>query len=121
MKKNPIQQLRRLTDTTKVIMILKTTVAFYLDDNGVLKEDKCATQNVQIPHSFFTELVDQKVNYLMSNPVRFEAKENDELQRLIDEYVDEDFQLFVQNCCGISGATSRKGENECGWQVLPSI
>ena len=86
---------------------IKNNRIFYLDDNGVLKEDKYAT-NVQIPHSFFTELVDQKVNYLMSNPVRFEVKENDELQRLIDEYVDEDFQLFVSELLedvSISGAT----------------
>lgn len=34
---------------------------FYVDDEGVLREDKYAS-NVRIPHGFFPEIVDQKLN-----------------------------------------------------------
>ena len=48
---------------------------FYVDDNNVIREDTHAS-NVKIPHAFFTEQVDQKVQYLLSNPI--EVKTDDE-------------------------------------------
>lgn len=83
--------------------ILKNRI-FYIDDNDVLREDKYAS-NFKIPHAFFTEQVDQKVQYLLSNPV--EATVEDELfQGYLDEYYDEDFQLFLHEV--LEGA-SKKG------------
>lgn len=67
---------------------------FYIDDNGVLQEDKYAS-NVKIPHAFFTELVDQKVQYLLSNPVELEV-EDEVFKDDLKEYYDDDFQLFLQ-------------------------
>lgn len=67
---------------------------FYLDDNDVLQEDTFAS-NIKIPHPFFTELVDQKVQYLLSNPVEPEV-EDEKLQEYLAEYYDEDLQLFLQ-------------------------
>ena len=77
---------------------------FYIDDNDVIREDTHAS-NVKIPHAFFTEQVDQKVQYLLSNPIEFET-EDEQLQTLLEEYYDEDFQLFLQEA--LEGA-SKKG------------
>ncbi|MDY7044420.1 phage portal protein [Virgibacillus sp. M23] len=67
---------------------------FYLDDNDVLQEDTFAS-NIKIPHPFFTELVDQKVQYLLSNPVEIEV-EDEKFQEHLNEYYDDDLQLFLQ-------------------------
>lgn len=73
--------------------ILKNRV-FYIDDNGVLREDKFAS-NIRIPHQFLTEQVDQKTQYLLSNDMAFET-EDETLNTYLEEYYDEDFQLFLQ-------------------------
>ncbi|MFL2116285.1 phage portal protein [Marinilactibacillus psychrotolerans] len=77
---------------------------FFIDDNGRLQEDQYAS-NVKIPHAFFTEQVDQKVQYLLSNPVEVKV-EDEAFRKLLDEYYDEDFQLFLQE--SMEGA-SKKG------------
>lgn len=74
--------------------ILKNKV-FYIDDEDNLKEDKHAS-NVRIPHGYFPELVDQKTQFLLSNPVLATA-EDDTLQALLDEYYGENFQVFLQD------------------------
>lgn len=79
---------------------------FYMDDNGVLQEDKNAS-NVKIPHAFFTELVDQKVQYLLSNPVEYEV-EDEKLKEYLKEYYDEDFQVFLQEM--VEGASIKAAE-----------
>lgn len=66
---------------------------FYLDGSGKLVEDKTAS-NIQIPHPFFMEQVDQKVQHLLSNGVQFET-ENQELKEYLENYIDDDFNLFV--------------------------
>lgn len=73
--------------------ILKNRI-FYLDDNDVLQEDKFAS-NIKIPHPFFTELVDQKVQYLLSNPIEIEV-EDEAFQEHLDQYYNENLQLFLQ-------------------------
>lgn len=77
---------------------------FYIDDNDVVREDKNAT-NIKIPHPFFTELVDQKVQYLLSNPVEIEV-DDDNFKAYLEEYYDDDFQVFLQEA--LEGA-SKKG------------
>lgn len=83
--------------------ILKNRI-FYIDDNGILTEDEYAS-NVKIPHAFFTEQVDQKVQYLLSNPVEA-IVEDETFQKYLNEYYDEDFQLFLHEV--LEGA-SKKG------------
>lgn len=77
---------------------------FYMDNNGVLKEDKYAS-NIKIPHAFLTELVDQKVQYLLSLPVQV-GVDDDKFRELLEEYYDEEMQLFLQEM--VEG-TSLKG------------
>ncbi|MDT2485042.1 phage portal protein [Enterococcus avium] len=74
--------------------ILKNRI-FYIDDDGVLREDKYAS-NTKIPHGFFPEIVDQKTQVLLSNPLLFEC-EDEALKTELESYYDEDFQVFLQD------------------------
>lgn len=76
---------------------------FYFDSNGVLKEDKYKS-NIKIQHQFHTELVDQKVQYLLSNPLEIET-EDSQLQERLKEYINEEFQELLQNA--IEGASNK--------------
>lgn len=99
---------------------------FYYDSNGMLKEDKYRS-NIQIPHQFHTELVDQKVQYLLSNPIEV-ITEDQELQEKLKEYINEDFQEVLQNA--IEGAANKGLEyvyayidssNKISFQVADSL
>jgi SPP1 family phage portal protein len=79
---------------------------FYIDDEGQLKEDRFAS-NIRIAHQFLTEIVDQKVQYLLSLPIEYTVNTDDETYKAyLSEYYDDDFQLFMQEL--IEGA-SQKG------------
>lgn len=63
---------------------------YYYDGDGNLREDKLKS-NIRISHPFFTELVDQQVQYMLSgedNPIRSDIPE---LQTELDDYFDSDF------------------------------
>ncbi|MFL2100081.1 phage portal protein [Desemzia sp. FAM 23989] len=79
---------------------------FYIDDNDRLQEDTNAS-NVKIPHAFFTEQVDQKVQYLLSNPVELEV-DDEAFKEHLKEYYDEDMQLFLQEA--LEGASIKGHE-----------
>jgi len=83
--------------------ILKNRI-FYINDEGNLQEDKYAS-NVRIPHGFFPEIVDQKVQYLLANPVGYDT-EDGELKGYLAEYYNSDFQVVLQEL--VEGA-SQKG------------
>lgn len=64
---------------------------FYYNTDGILTEDKTRA-NFKISHPFFTELVDQCVQYMLSGDSFVFAKNNDEqLQKELDKYFDDDF------------------------------
>lgn len=65
---------------------------FYIDGNGQIKEDKTRS-NIKIPHPFFTELVDQCVQYMLSGKDGFVKSDDPALQQKLDEYFNdnEDF------------------------------
>lgn len=105
--------------------ILKNRI-FYVDKNGRLQEDKFAS-NIKIPHTFFTELVDQKVQYLLSNPVKI-VTENQELEEYLKEYYDDEMQLFLQEVTegfsqkGVEFAYARTtAEDRLSFQVADSL
>lgn len=58
---------------------------FYYNSDGKLVEDKNRA-NVKIPHPFFTELVDQAVQYILSGGDRFVKTNDPALQARLDEY-----------------------------------
>jgi len=84
--------------------ILKHRI-FYVDDKGILREDRFAS-NIRIPHQFLTEIVDQKAQYLFSNPIEVKVDDDTEFVERLEEYYDEDFQLMLQE---MEEGASQKG------------
>lgn len=62
---------------------------FYYDAEGLLQEDKIRS-NIKIPHPFFTELVDQEVQYMLSDD-DFVKSDIPELQEELNKYFNDDF------------------------------
>ena len=85
--------------------ILKFRLFYYNEDGKLVEETN--RSNIKIPHAFFTEQVDQKVQYLLSNPVEFETADT-ELKTYLEEYIDEDFQLMLQEM--VEGASKKAYE-----------
>ena len=79
---------------------------FYFNNEGELVEEKNRS-NTRIAHQYFTELVDQKVQYLLSNPIEV-TTEQAGLQEYLDEYINEDFQLMLQEL--VEGASQKASE-----------
>lgn len=63
---------------------------FYVDVDGNVKEDTLRS-NIKISHPFFTELVDQEVQYMLSGDGNFIKSDNPELQNALDTYFDDTF------------------------------
>lgn len=63
---------------------------FYFNSDGKLVEDNTRS-NIKISHPFFTELVDQAVQYMLSGKESLVKSDLPELQTRLDEYFDDDF------------------------------
>ena len=65
---------------------------FFVAPDGNLKEDKTKS-NIKISHPFFTELVDQEVQYMLSGKDGFIRSDDPQLQEQLDAYFNdnEDF------------------------------
>lgn len=63
---------------------------FYFNADGKLVEDTTRS-NVKISHPFFTELVDQAVQYMLSGENGIVHSDIPKLQTRLDEYFDDDF------------------------------
>lgn len=57
---------------------------FYFNSDGELVEDRTRS-NIKISHPFFTELVDQQVQYMLSGKGAFMRSDDPELQVILDE------------------------------------
>ena len=64
---------------------------YYFNSNGELVEDKTRS-NIKICHPFFTELVDQCVQYMLSGKESFVLSDIPELQDELDQYFGDDFK-----------------------------
>jgi len=60
----------------------------YFDAHGKLKQDRLRS-NIKITHPFFTEHVDQQVQYMLSGKDGFIKSDIPELQEVLDEYFNE--------------------------------
>lgn len=58
---------------------------YYIDAEGKAVEDKTRS-NIRISHPFFTELVDQEVQYMLSDTDGFAESDDPDLQDRLDEY-----------------------------------
>ena len=67
---------------------IKNYRIFYIDADGQLQEDKTKS-NIKISHPFFTENVDQTVQYMLSGKDGFVKSDNPELQTELDAYFNE--------------------------------
>ncbi len=81
---------------------------FYFDSEGFLREDK-KRSNVKIPHTFFTEIVNQSVQYIFSGG-RIIRSDKSELQTELDNYFNynEDFTSNLQQL--LTGCISKGSE-----------
>lgn len=80
---------------------------FYVDGNGKLQEDK-VNSNVRIAHPFFTEIVDQGVQYVMSGKDGFIKSDIPELQEILDERYNNN-DKFIEELYEILTGSSAKG------------
>lgn len=62
---------------------------YYRDAEGNLVEDRTRS-NIKVSHPFFTELVDQEVQYMLSGRDGFARSDDPELQALLDDYINDD-------------------------------
>lgn len=86
---------------------IKNYKIFYYDKDGFLREDKTRS-NVKISHPFFTQLVDQEVQYLLSdeeNP--FIISKDKLLQKKLNEYFFNDEDFCVEFSDLLTGAVSK--------------
>ena len=91
---------------------------FYFNSDGELVEDTTRS-NIRISHPFFTELVDQAVQYMLSNKDGVYVRSDDPaLQSKLDEYCDEEFTAelaeLLKNTfvCGFAYMYAYMGEDE---------
>ncbi|MFI3173350.1 MAG: phage portal protein [Eubacteriales bacterium] len=70
---------------------------YYVDDDGVLQEDKNRS-NIKIAHPFFTELVDQEVQYMLSGHENIVKSDDGLLQKELDKYFDDAFKSELAEC-----------------------
>ena len=68
---------------------------YYYNGDGELVEDTTRS-NIKIPHPFFTELVDQEVQYLLSGKDGFMFSDNQELQPILNEYFNENEDFIAE-------------------------
>lgn len=68
---------------------------FYYNSDGNLVEDKTRS-NAKISHPFFTELVDQAVQYILSGNDAFIKSDDPELQAELDKYFNDDEDFIAE-------------------------
>ena len=76
---------------------------FYVDGEGKVQEDTFRS-NIRIPHPFFTEIVDQLVQFELSGEDGFLFSDDPQLQQYLDEYfnANEEFRADFEEC--VTGA-----------------
>lgn len=84
---------------------------FYWNGDGNLVEDKSRT-NTQIPHPFFTELVDQTVQYILSGQDGFIKSDIPELQAELDSYFNENEDFLAELSEVMTGSQTK------GWDYM---
>lgn len=79
---------------------------YYYDAKGDLVEDKTRS-NIKISHPFFTELVDQEVQYMLSGKNGFIKSDTPELQSKLDEYFNENEDFTSELYEVLTGCVSK--------------
>ena len=79
---------------------------FYYNADGELVEDKTRS-NIKIPHPFFTELVDQAVQYILSGKDGFIRSDKPELQAELDSYFNDNEDFTAELSEVITGCQAK--------------
>ena len=85
---------------------IKNYRVFFIDADGQVQEDKLKS-NIKISHPFFTELVDQEVQYMLSGKDGFIKSDNPELQTELDAYFNENEDFTSELNEVLTGAISK--------------
>lgn len=93
---------------------IKDYKMYYVDTDGKLREDVLRS-NIKIPHPFFTELVDQQVQYMLSGEGSFVLSDDAVLQKALDGYFGDDFKAELQEC--LTGCITKGFENMYGYKA----
>ena len=83
---------------------------FYVNSEGQLEEDKLKS-NIKISHPFFTEIVDQQVQYMLSGKKGFMRSDNPELQEQLDQYFNENEDFLAELEEVLTGTVVKGFEN----------
>lgn len=86
---------------------IKSYRLFYYNADGNLVEDKTRS-NIRICHPFFTELVDQAVQYMLSGKDGFIKSDIPQLQAEMDKYFNED-EDFISELSEVVTGCQAKG------------
>jgi SPP1 family phage portal protein len=89
---------------------IKNYRVFFIDADGQIKEDKTKS-NIKISHPFFTELVDQEVQYMLSGKGAFVKSDNPDLQEELDAYFNENEDFVSELYEVLTGAIAKGFEN----------
>ena len=79
---------------------------FWIDQDGQVQEDKHRS-NIKISHPFFTELVDQEVQYMLSGKDGFVKSDLPELQEQLDLYFNDDEDFMSELYEVLTGCISK--------------
>ena len=79
---------------------------FFIDAQGNVQEDKTKS-NIKISHPFFTELVDQEVQYMLSGKDGFVKSDKPELQEQLDAYFNDNEDFMSELYEVITGCVSK--------------
>jgi SPP1 family phage portal protein len=85
---------------------IKDYRVFFIDADGQPQEDKTKS-NIKISHPFFTELVDQEVQYMLSGKDGFIKSDNPGLQTELDAYFNENEDFVAELYEVLTGAISK--------------
>lgn len=83
---------------------------FFVDADGQIREDKTKS-NIKISHPFFTELVDQEVQYMLSGKDAFVKSDIPELQQELDAYFNDNEDFTSELYEVLTGAIAKGFEN----------
>ena len=79
---------------------------FFVNAEGKLEEDKTKS-NIRISHPFFTEIVDQEVQYMLSGKDGFIKSDDADLQEYLDEYFNENEDFIAELHEVLTGAIAK--------------
>ena len=79
---------------------------FYYNADGEMVEDTTRS-NVKISHTFFTELVDQGTQYILSGDGGFIKSDNPALQKQLDKYFNDDEDFIAELSEALTGCQAK--------------